>query len=182
MAITAENITFAEPTSNLGRSYDIRVGGMTGKHKWSVYLPLQTFSSFSTREDMHWLLTEAPIKVFPYPEMAEYKGAQLSWSLWYMDPKFPEDDQEVGIIMKYPTNLDRRHSTPLDLEVAEIKMVEAWGELELKEIRLRLTEAESVDHFNRAKARGSKRGKPCLKHIAKEVQIERGLINTGSYV
>ena len=182
MAITQENITIAEPSKDgsdsLGRTYDIRrmdeEGNIarTTKDRWSVYIPKENFEDFSTPQDILWALNQEFRAVFPYPEMGEYKGAQLSWSLWAMDPENPEEGQEIGVITKYPTNLARGNS-PEELVSAREKMLENWKELYISQIALRLTPSEKRSFFKAAKAAA-----PLKPEKTTEEKIKKGLLTS----
>ncbi len=176
MAILEEAVPMAEPTAKSGVIYDIyNVGGMTTKDRWGFYVPVECQAKVSDAAEVHKLLTQTRIDWFIYPEVASYEGAQFSWAVWITDEKGVPTDP-VGIIIKFPTNLDIR-STSDDINEGKEKIYSYLYESDFgahpELVRARKSEEQMAEAIELAQA--NFKPLPFKKMLSKQELYDMGL-------
>lgn len=180
MAILEEAVPMAEPTAKSGVIYDIyNVGCMTNKDRWNFYVPVECQKKVKDSLEVHKILTRTRIDWFIYPEVGSWEGAQFSWAVWTTDKKGVPLDP-VGIIIKFPTNLDIR-STIDDINEGKKKIHSYLYKSQFTShpecVLARKNEDEYVDAIDEAQAKDGEEfiPLPCKEVFDKQKLYDMGL-------
>jgi len=159
------------------RIYTIYHGGGPVRPLCRVYISREYDAQIGSAEALRKMFIAGNINIFPFPEVEYLKNAEVKWTLWLTGAGDPNDLREnIGTISGFKSGIDSRSRIDNLYVAADIMRDYIWNDINFNAVRITRssTETESVDHFNRVKARGSKRKEPCLKHIPTAVLLKEG--------